>query len=155
MEKALNKRGLIEVGAQQAIAENLGYNFLFSSQKICYIFILCFAILSISIITSEIMKYLLKCLENLLFGIALFKLIEDCHEEVCDRLAFYRATTHQNNDVYAVCSNKNNSCAIQLDPDTEVICLWNKTVRTEITSWSENPEHEALEFLLENLACST
>ena len=89
------------------------------------------------------------------FGIALFKLIEDCHEEVCDRLAFYRSTTHQNNDVYAVCSNKNNSCAIQLDPDTEVICLWNKTVRTEITSWSENPEHEALEFLLENLACST
>jgi hypothetical protein len=89
------------------------------------------------------------------FGISLFKLIEDCHEEVYGCLAFYRSTTHQKNDVYAVCSCNNYSCAIQLDPDTEVICLWNKTVRTEITSWSENPEHEALEFLLENLACST
>ena len=39
MQKVLHKTGLIEVGAQQAAAANLGYNSFFSSHKFCYIFI--------------------------------------------------------------------------------------------------------------------
>ena len=39
MQKVLHKTGLIEVGAQQAAAANLGYNSYFSSHKFCYIFI--------------------------------------------------------------------------------------------------------------------
>ena len=39
MQKVLHKTGLIEVGAQQAAASNLGYNSYFSSHKFCYIFI--------------------------------------------------------------------------------------------------------------------
>ena len=38
MQKVLHKTGLIEVGAQQAAAANLGQNSFFS-QKFCYIFI--------------------------------------------------------------------------------------------------------------------
>ena len=39
MQKVLHKAGLIEVGAQQAAAANLGYNSFFSSHNFCYIFI--------------------------------------------------------------------------------------------------------------------
>ena len=39
MQKVLNKTGLIEVGAQQAAAANLGYNFFFSCHKFTYVFI--------------------------------------------------------------------------------------------------------------------
>ena len=39
MQKLLHKTGLIEVGAQQAAAANLGYNSFFSSHNFCYIFI--------------------------------------------------------------------------------------------------------------------
>ena len=39
MQKVLHKTGLIEVGAQQAAAANLGYESFFSSHKFCYIFI--------------------------------------------------------------------------------------------------------------------
>ena len=39
MQKILHKTGLIEIGAQQAAAANLGYNSFFTSQKFCYVFI--------------------------------------------------------------------------------------------------------------------
>ena len=39
MQKVLHKTGLMEVGAQQAAAANLGYESFFSSHKFCYIFI--------------------------------------------------------------------------------------------------------------------
>ena len=39
MQKVLHKTGLMEVGAQQAAAANLGYDSFFSSHKFCYIFI--------------------------------------------------------------------------------------------------------------------
>ena len=39
MQKVLNKTGLIEVGAQQAAAANLGYNYFFSSHKFRYVII--------------------------------------------------------------------------------------------------------------------
>ena len=39
MQKVLHKTGLIEVGAQQAAAANLGYESYFCSYKFCYIFI--------------------------------------------------------------------------------------------------------------------
>ena len=39
MQKILHKTGLIEIGAQQAAAANLGYNSFFSSHKFTYVFI--------------------------------------------------------------------------------------------------------------------
>ena len=39
LQKVLHKTGLIEVGAQQAAAANLGYNSYFTSHKFCYVFI--------------------------------------------------------------------------------------------------------------------
>ena len=39
IQKVLHKTGLIEVGAQQAAAANLGYNSFFSTHKFSYIFI--------------------------------------------------------------------------------------------------------------------
>ena len=39
MQKVLHTTGLIEVGAQQAAAANLGYNSYFTSHKFCYVFI--------------------------------------------------------------------------------------------------------------------
>ena len=39
LQKVLHKTGLIEVGAQQAAAANLGYNSFFPSHKFTYVFI--------------------------------------------------------------------------------------------------------------------
>ena len=39
IQKVLHRTGLIEVGAQQAAAANLGYNSFFTSHKFCYVFI--------------------------------------------------------------------------------------------------------------------
>ena len=39
LQKVLHKTGLIEVGAQQAAAANLGYNSFFTSHKFTYVFI--------------------------------------------------------------------------------------------------------------------
>ncbi len=87
------------------------------------------------------------------FGRDLYWLIEERLPHVFCNLRFYQGTTFQSGDSYAVYedpSNLEKSFAIELDPDIRVIVLWNNEIQTEIGSWADKPEEEAIIFIDDN-----
>lgn len=87
-------------------------------------------------------------------GRDLYQLIEEKLPQVFSNLRFYQGTNYQIGDSYAVYEDPDNhgkSFAIQLDPDIEVIVLWNSEIQTEIGSWVEKPEKEAILFIQDEL----
>jgi hypothetical protein len=70
---------------------------------------------------------------------------------VFDRLTYYRATTYQTEDSYAVYKDGTAEFAIQLDPLCEVIVLWNSKTQIEIGTWSTDEYSEAIDFIRGNL----
>ncbi|MCC3157087.1 hypothetical protein LJ737_07545 [Hymenobacter sp. 15J16-1T3B] len=85
------------------------------------------------------------------FGIGLFPLINNQLPSVFNCLRFFRSMMHQTEDVYATYETTEKAFAIQLDPDIEVICLWNDDMQTEIGDWYEEPNAEALKFIITHL----
>jgi len=87
------------------------------------------------------------------FGRDLYQLIKEKIPHVFSNLRFYQGINYQMGDSYAVYEDPNpgKSFAIQLDPDIEVIILWNSAIQTEIGSWFEKPEEEAILFILDEL----
>lgn len=47
-------------------------------------------------------------------------------------------------DVWAVCGTGPSAFAVQLDPDIDVICLWNARLQEEITAWNPEPVAHAM-----------
>jgi hypothetical protein len=85
------------------------------------------------------------------FGRGVFAALEATSPAAFAALRFYRATIYQQGDVYAVCRWGDGEVAIQLDPDCEVICVWDHNTHTEIGAWALNPEAEAVAFIGERL----
>ena len=80
------------------------------------------------------------------FGRELYKrmatALPDCHAA----LRYFRADCWQTDDSFAVCSIAH-PFAVQLDPDCEVICLWDERIHVEIGTWSAEPYKESSEFI--------
>lgn len=66
---------------------------------------------------------------------------------VFNSLLFYRATIHQQSDVFAVCHWSQTNFGIQLDPECEIICLWDDSTQFEIGTWESNPSSAVMEFI--------
>jgi hypothetical protein len=49
------------------------------------------------------------------------------------------------NDIWAIFDGHDAGFGVQLDPDIEVICLWNKSQSEEIGSWVDDPIADAIE----------
>lgn len=84
------------------------------------------------------------------FGRDLYRLIGERLPYVLINLRFYQGMNYQMGDSYALYENPDNpgrSFAIQLDPDIDVIILWNSEIQTEIGNWVRNPEEEAIIFI--------
>ena len=65
MQKVLHKAGLIEVGAQQAAASNLGYNSYFRCHKFYYIFFWDAGYGDLTLVRSPIKMILIMMISNL------------------------------------------------------------------------------------------
>jgi hypothetical protein len=81
------------------------------------------------------------------FGKNFYRLLEEKLPQVFSKLTFYQETSYQMRDSYAVYDDVDKSFAIQLDPDIEVIVIWNQYIQTEIGSWVDKPEEEAIIFI--------
>jgi hypothetical protein len=85
------------------------------------------------------------------FGRGVFTALEAASPAAFAALRFYRATIYQQGDVYAVCRWGDGEVAIQLDPDCEVICVWDRGAHVEIGAWAKDPEAAAVAFIGERL----
>ena len=80
------------------------------------------------------------------FGSELYQQMADTLPECFAALRCFRADDYQTEDSFAVCEMAH-PFAIQLDPDCEVICLWDSQTHVEIGTWSSNPYAEAFDFI--------
>ena len=81
--------------------------------------------------------------------------------QIFNNLKFYRAVKSTEKcvgnypfieDSYAIYENENVSFEIQLDPESEVIIIFNYDITFEVGTWSENIYSECLEFIKNNFA---
>jgi hypothetical protein len=80
------------------------------------------------------------------FGSELYHRMADTLPECFAALRYFRAEDYRTADSYAVCEIAH-PFAIQLDPDCEVICLWDSQTHVEIGTWSPDPYAEAFDFI--------
>lgn len=85
------------------------------------------------------------------FGKEFYTFIKNNLPDVFSLMVFFRDITFQPNDSYAVYSFDKISFAIQLDPDCELIVLWNSKIHAEIGRWSKDPFAEGLEIIKSDL----
>ncbi len=90
------------------------------------------------------------------FGIELLTILKNNYNEIFSRLEFYKdqKTHHQGLDYllpdsFSIYRNGVDEFAIQLDPEIEVICIWNKHRQFEINSYQENPIQISIDIILE------
>ena len=83
------------------------------------------------------------------FGIGVFDRLEQDLPELFHRLRYYQATDVQTQDAFAFCTG-DHPFGIQLDPNCEVICLWDEATHVEIGTWSPDPEGDAIRFIQSN-----
>ena len=77
------------------------------------------------------------------FGKELFNSIYKKYPKLKGVFKFFRDPGTQ--DIWAICETSEFSFGVELDPDIEVICLWNGSDFEEIGTWQENPEEYAIE----------
>ena len=53
----------------------------------------------------------------------------------------------ETDDLWSLCRNSQMEFGLQLDPDLEVICLWNKQEQIEIGTWYENPIEYVIDWI--------
>ena len=80
------------------------------------------------------------------FGHDFFTKLGEHSPKMLQDTRFFCAQGYPTNDVFAICALPH-SFAVQLDPDCEVICLWNENQWHEIGAWSDDPCTEALKFI--------
>ena len=90
------------------------------------------------------------------FGKELYRIIEKELPNVFNRLKFYRATKStgkyvygaQLEDSYAIYDDGKIMFSIQLEPESEVICLNNWETQIEIGDWEQNDYYkQAIDFI--------
>ena len=81
------------------------------------------------------------------FGENLFEKLLSDEPEIVGQIKFYKRIDFQLEDSYAVISNLNTSIAIQLDPSSEVIILWNNEIQVEKGHWTENLLDETVDSI--------
>jgi len=79
------------------------------------------------------------------FGAGLFRILWKRHPELRGRFVFLKDEC--SDDLWSFCNLDSSPFGIQLDPDIEVICLWNTDVGEEIGDWETDPVGAALESL--------
>jgi hypothetical protein len=85
------------------------------------------------------------------FGCEIFSVLQERLPEIFAKLEFFRATKYQTGDVYAIYDDGAKAFSIQLDPDIEVIVLWNEQIQTEIGEWSKDVYGDAISFIHDEL----
>ncbi len=103
---------------------------------------------------NKTLKYKSESIQEVLnrysgFGADIFSKISEFYPELYSNLKYYRAIAVQTNDVFAVCENIANEFAIQLDPDIEIICIWDEKNSIEIGDWATDEYQEAMSFIEE------
>jgi len=84
------------------------------------------------------------------FGCKLFEIMSFELPDHFRHLKFFRAISPQTDDVFCVCEGIGHDYGIQLDPDCEVICLWDEETHIEIGYWSDDEYKESIEFIKAN-----
>jgi hypothetical protein len=85
------------------------------------------------------------------YGNHLFDQIQLQIPTVFQKLKFYRSIHNQSEDVFAVYEDSTTSFAIQLDPDSKHICLWNEHMHVELGYWCEDVYQEAITIITHQL----
>ena len=80
------------------------------------------------------------------FGSELYQRMADALPECFACLRYFQDDDYQTEDSYAVCEIEH-PFGIQLDPDCEVICLWDSQIHIEIGTRSSDPYAEAFDFI--------
>lgn len=90
------------------------------------------------------------------FGIELLIMLKNNYNDIFSKLDFYKdqKSYHQDlddllPDSFSLYRNGVTEFAIQLDPEIEVICIWNKNKHIEINSYWKNPVQKSMEIILE------
>lgn len=81
------------------------------------------------------------------FGKEVYKYIKQELPNIYSRLKYYRNTITQTEDSYAEFIDNINNLAIQLDPVSEVIVIWDETKHIEIGTWSNNQYKETINYI--------
>jgi len=85
------------------------------------------------------------------FAHDLFVRLESDLPQVSASLNFYRPTTHQTEDVYAVYDVNRTSFVVQLDPELEHIIIWNGEEHVELCAAYADPSAMAIEYIRDDL----
>lgn len=80
------------------------------------------------------------------FGQDFFSELTNQLPSLAKSFKFYR-NTDGTDDVWAICQQGPIQFGVQLDPDIEVICVWNETEQEEIGDWQPPPIQYAIEWI--------
>ncbi len=72
------------------------------------------------------------------FGKDLYQHIQNEIAPVFNNLQLYRSTNFQTSDSYAIFDNGKHTFAMQLDPESEMIILWNENTQNEFGTWTDD-----------------
>ena len=82
------------------------------------------------------------------FGNAVFTELFNLQPQLRQSFSYYR-NTDGTDAVWAIFSNEKFEYGVQLDPDTEVICVWDDSWHEEIGSWIPDPVSYTVKLILE------
>ena len=71
-------------------------------------------------------------------GMNLYSYIQSCKPQIFQRLSFYKKKIEHIPDSFAYYDGESTSFAIQMDPDCDVIIIWNSFERKEFGSWDND-----------------
>ncbi len=81
------------------------------------------------------------------FGRAVFDQLWKLHPQLRSGFQFFRDPRSE--DLWSFCTTAKRHFGLQLDPDIEVICLWDGNESTEIGTWAIDPVADAVAWVTE------
>ena len=84
------------------------------------------------------------------FGRAVFDSLWHVHPHLRDGFQFFRDSSNQSEDIWSFCTTGSREFGLQLDPDIEVICLWDDSGAVEIGTWADDPIADAVAWVTEH-----
>lgn len=81
------------------------------------------------------------------FGRKVFEILWAAHPHL--RGGFHFLRDPQSDDVWSFCTTSNRDFGLQLDPDIEVICLWDGAESIEIGTWAVDAFADAVAWVTE------
>lgn len=94
---------------------------------------------------NETSSHILERYDGLGYG--LFEVMKRDLPDYYKNLTFYRATSYQTEDVFAICTGCGHDYGIQLAPDCEVICLWDEVSHVVIGYWSSDEYSKSIKYI--------